>query len=311
MGYDWRAQARCADADPNLFFPPGALGPHERTYYYSVHYGVGLEAKELCAQCLVRIPCLIFARDLGLVSGIWGGKTPSEIAEVVGPFYRCGDCGRRHPAPEMVGLSNKSPRCLRCSKVINAWRWWAVEQGYTQAWGIRKGKEKCGAHQWVLPDGKTVVRLKDRKPATGEVWWHHDGEQTEKYKSCCGAPVDAPEPTGKFMERHRVGVRGTPVSPPCDAALDCAALYKRVNRKLKRSNRSQRVIDEMNEEGRASCCGAPTGWVEASSKYTARHQSEAHGAPRKACRAANRCHQAYLKRYRQTKQPELLERVVP
>ena len=69
-GYaNWRDDAACLHADPDLFFPIAAVGP-----------GVDQidEAKRICAACPVRQPCLAWALDHGTVSGIWGGTSEAE-----------------------------------------------------------------------------------------------------------------------------------------------------------------------------------------------------------------------------------------
>ena len=66
---DWRDDAACRDADPELFFPVGAAGP-------------GLvqvdRAKQICAGCMVRTQCLEWALASGQESGVWGGTSDDE-----------------------------------------------------------------------------------------------------------------------------------------------------------------------------------------------------------------------------------------
>jgi WhiB family transcriptional regulator, redox-sensing transcriptional regulator len=66
---DWRAYAACRRADPRLFFPAGtgeaALVQVER-------------AKQVCADCPVRIPCLDWALATGQRVGVWGGTAEDE-----------------------------------------------------------------------------------------------------------------------------------------------------------------------------------------------------------------------------------------
>ncbi len=66
---DWRAYAACRRADPRLFFPAGtgeaALVQVER-------------AKQVCAGCPVRIPCLDWALATGQEVGVWGGTAVDE-----------------------------------------------------------------------------------------------------------------------------------------------------------------------------------------------------------------------------------------
>jgi WhiB family redox-sensing transcriptional regulator len=63
---DWRAQARCRDYEPELFYP----------------FGTELQAKSapairICNQCAVRTECRDWAMSHGELFGVWGGL--SEI----------------------------------------------------------------------------------------------------------------------------------------------------------------------------------------------------------------------------------------
>jgi WhiB family redox-sensing transcriptional regulator len=66
---DWRDHAACRDSDPELFFPIGTAGPallqQER-------------AKQVCAGCQVRTPCLEWALASGQEAGVWGGASEDE-----------------------------------------------------------------------------------------------------------------------------------------------------------------------------------------------------------------------------------------
>lgn len=66
---DWRDDAACLHGDPDLFFPVGTAGPALRQV---------AEAKRICRACPVRMPCLAWALDQGISSGIWGGTTEDE-----------------------------------------------------------------------------------------------------------------------------------------------------------------------------------------------------------------------------------------
>ena len=56
---DWRDEAACRGADLALFFPGRgeSAGP----------------ARQICASCPVRRPCLDYAISQGITNGIWGG----------------------------------------------------------------------------------------------------------------------------------------------------------------------------------------------------------------------------------------------
>lgn len=77
----WRLDAACRHADPDLFFPVGTTGPALRQ--------IG-EALAICQACPVRAPCLAWALDQGISSGVWGGTTEDERRAL-----RRADAGRR------------------------------------------------------------------------------------------------------------------------------------------------------------------------------------------------------------------------
>ena len=68
-GADWRDQAACRHADPDLFFPVGTSGPALRQID---------EAKRICQACPARTPCLAWALDHNVAAGVWGGTTEEE-----------------------------------------------------------------------------------------------------------------------------------------------------------------------------------------------------------------------------------------
>jgi WhiB family transcriptional regulator, redox-sensing transcriptional regulator len=66
---DWRADAACRDADPELFFPDGEIR--------SARARVKM-AKLICRSCAVSTICLSWALASGQEAGIWGGLTEDE-----------------------------------------------------------------------------------------------------------------------------------------------------------------------------------------------------------------------------------------
>ena len=66
---DWRADAACRDADPELFFPDGDT----RSARAQVK-----TAKLICRGCPVSATCLSLALANGQEAGIWGGLTEDE-----------------------------------------------------------------------------------------------------------------------------------------------------------------------------------------------------------------------------------------
>ena len=66
---DWREDAACRDADPDLFFPIGTTG---------AALGQIEHAKRICRVCPAQIQCLAWALDNGVSDGVWAGTTPDE-----------------------------------------------------------------------------------------------------------------------------------------------------------------------------------------------------------------------------------------
>jgi WhiB family transcriptional regulator, redox-sensing transcriptional regulator len=66
---DWRDDALCRHAAPDLFFPIAAAGP-------ALHQID--QAKRICHVCPVQTPCLTWALDHGVAAGVWGGATEDE-----------------------------------------------------------------------------------------------------------------------------------------------------------------------------------------------------------------------------------------
>lgn len=64
---DWRAEALCAQVDPELFFPEQG--------FPSYH------ARAVCARCPVAAECLDWAISHHERYGIWGGTTARERIE--------------------------------------------------------------------------------------------------------------------------------------------------------------------------------------------------------------------------------------
>jgi len=65
----WRFLARCADCDPDLFFPIGTSGPALRQ---------AMQAKSVCAGSPVRSECLQWAQATQQTHGVWGGLDEHE-----------------------------------------------------------------------------------------------------------------------------------------------------------------------------------------------------------------------------------------
>jgi WhiB family transcriptional regulator, redox-sensing transcriptional regulator len=66
---DWRDEAACRGADPELFFPDGDIGSARAR---------AKTAKLICRGCPVSATCLNWALASGQEAGIWGGLTEVE-----------------------------------------------------------------------------------------------------------------------------------------------------------------------------------------------------------------------------------------
>ena len=82
---DWRPDAACRGADPELFFPIGTGGPA------LVQID---EAKQICRTCPVRAPCLAWALDHEVADGVWGGTTADERRTIRGRHQAVSRDGR-------------------------------------------------------------------------------------------------------------------------------------------------------------------------------------------------------------------------
>ena len=60
----WRDRATCHGADPDLFFPERGESADP--------------ARQICARCPVRQPCLGYALDNSITHGVWGGLAERE-----------------------------------------------------------------------------------------------------------------------------------------------------------------------------------------------------------------------------------------
>ncbi|MGI8759147.1 MAG: WhiB family transcriptional regulator [Acidimicrobiales bacterium] len=66
---EWRSEASCRTADPDLFFPIGTTGPAVPQIE---------AAKIVCRTCPVQQPCLEFALTTNQDSGVWGAASEEE-----------------------------------------------------------------------------------------------------------------------------------------------------------------------------------------------------------------------------------------
>jgi WhiB family redox-sensing transcriptional regulator len=71
MNQSWRAKAACQGLDPQIFYP--ALDDDD----------AAVPAKDVCAECPVREPCLEHALGYREKEGIWGGATERERRRII------------------------------------------------------------------------------------------------------------------------------------------------------------------------------------------------------------------------------------
>jgi WhiB family redox-sensing transcriptional regulator len=89
---DWRDNAACRDADPELFFPIGTAGPALRQIQ---------EAIRICQACPTRTECLSWALEHGITDGVWGGTTIEQRRAIQRPPARPAAAGaRRNPGTD-------------------------------------------------------------------------------------------------------------------------------------------------------------------------------------------------------------------
>jgi WhiB family redox-sensing transcriptional regulator len=65
----WRQRGACNGLDPAVFFPDSEDS--------------ALEAKSICAECVVRVSCLEHALAVREKDGVWGGATERERRRII------------------------------------------------------------------------------------------------------------------------------------------------------------------------------------------------------------------------------------
>lgn len=74
---NWQKYSNCVGGSPEIFFPSKEFSPNERK-------ARNTEAKAVCAECLVKSTCLLFALESHEGYGTWGGMTERERRELKG-----------------------------------------------------------------------------------------------------------------------------------------------------------------------------------------------------------------------------------
>lgn len=65
----WRQLGACRGLDPTIFYPDDEDD--------------ATEAKEVCAECGVRVACLEYALSVREKAGVWGGATERERRRMI------------------------------------------------------------------------------------------------------------------------------------------------------------------------------------------------------------------------------------
>ncbi len=69
MDTEWMAKGKCRDLPPATFFPSD---------------GVGVDvARQICAECPVKAPCLEYALHNRIDHGVWGGCSERERRRIL------------------------------------------------------------------------------------------------------------------------------------------------------------------------------------------------------------------------------------
>lgn len=68
----WQIKAACRGPQAAVFFPPSYFERKDEKLEREAR------AKAICAQCVVREPCLEFALSIREPHGIWGGRNELE-----------------------------------------------------------------------------------------------------------------------------------------------------------------------------------------------------------------------------------------
>lgn len=126
----WRAEAACAGLPPELWFPMDELeiDADDDVRGDGNH---ALEAKRICAECPVAVPCGVAAVLRGEMFGIWGGIGGSKLKWLRRLYEQRGNAAEIDDLmqAEVSALRGQQRawqpkrKCERCGKMIPAGRW--------------------------------------------------------------------------------------------------------------------------------------------------------------------------------------------
>ena len=130
---DWRSDAACLSADPDLFFPVSSSGPSLEQV---------AKAKAICAVCQVRQECPRLALAAHEVRGVRGGTGPTRRAGCSsGPSRGATTTGGCSPGNTTL-TAGSSPATSR--KSSHTWHW------STRRYGSH-ASGRCGPVMAALP----------------------------------------------------------------------------------------------------------------------------------------------------------------
>lgn len=69
LAAEWVTRRRCADVDPNVFFPNDGAGV--------------IVAQKVCAECPVQDPCREYALANNITHGVWGGTSERQRRRIL------------------------------------------------------------------------------------------------------------------------------------------------------------------------------------------------------------------------------------
>lgn len=77
MSTEWQEHGLCREMDASVFFPPPSF-EHKPD-----REAREAQAKAICAECPVRLPCLEWALAVEEPYGVWGGHSEAERKQIL------------------------------------------------------------------------------------------------------------------------------------------------------------------------------------------------------------------------------------